>query len=615
MGQKKAIFQIELDASISANVKKAKKIIDDAQKKIDKLNNTHIDIPVDDEGIKKASESIGDFNGKMDDMVSGVPIVGDSLSKLASSFGPVGMAVAAVTALAIGAGKVMFDMANEIHEVDLVLKRFIDSSDDLERANNNIRAIQETFDDIDTKEISDAAKVLSKEFGINGADAVELVNKSLIATGGSMDLDQIKEYATQFRSMGATAEDFVGTVTQGNLEGFYNDKFPDALKESRLRLAELTKGQGDILKKIGLDPKKLQKDLKAGTLTFQDATIKIAKASKDLDQVTKTEVLANIFGGAGEDAGVRLLDVLAEGKKELGDMVKLNEEQNKIYKENQKLTEAQAKGSRKLIKITKAFDSIWRQVQVVLWDVGDGFSDIIESVFLFVKSIEPMMILVKAQFAFIVLQLKWVMKYIGFLINLITGLVNLVKLGLSKAFEALKNVIKNVLGEDLVNSLSLAWNGFFDLIGKRFGYLQTAISATVDMAQALAAGDFANAKLLSEQAKNNFKAVFTGKIDATNEDLNKLFEAAKGGKTDKTKIADVTQVAKDTGLKDQIKSNSTNAVKGATSNIKNITLNLDALQHIEKQIVNEGGDVENIEAMLQQALLQVLNDTNQAVNM
>lgn len=605
MAKLQAEFEVKLDASVTQNFKKIKKTLDKTEAQIKDINSKKVKINVDDKGMKKAGESLGDFNGKMEDMVGDVPIVGDSLKQLATSFGPVGLAVAAVSAVLIGAGIALFSVAGEIREVDKQLKRFIDNTDDLEKANINIRAIQDTFDDIDTKELSDAAKVLSKEFGITGAKAVDLVNQSLIATGGSMDLDQIKEYATQFKSMGATAESFVGTVTQGNLEGFYNDKFPDALKESRLRLAELTKGQGDILKKIGLDPVQLKKDLKSGTLSFEDATRQIAVKAKDLDQVTKTEVLANIFGGAGEDAGVRLLDVLAKGNVSLSDMVDKNKEQNSIFKDNLKLAEAQDKASRKLIPIIKAFEKIWTQVQTVLFDIGDGLSDIILSIFQLFKTIEPIFFNVKLTIGIILLQLKGMMKLIAFGINLFTGLVNIIKFGLLKAFEKVKEVIKSVLGETIVNSIKESWTKFFDFITKRFAFLQSAISKTVAMAKALADNRLVDAGKLAKEAAIQFKAVITGKgLEIPKTEAEK--EAEKKGITP---TADGTKA-----LDKKVDENAKNQVKGATSNVRNITLNLDALQNIEKQIINEGGDVDNIQSMLQQALLQVLNDTNQAAS-
>lgn len=606
MAKKQATFEVKLDASVTGNFKKIKKTLDKTEEQIKDINGKKIKLDVDDKGMKKASESLGDFNGKMEDMVGDVPIVGDSLKQLATSFGPVGLAVAAVSAVLIGAGVAMFNVAGEINEVDKSLKRFITDTDDLEKANNNIRAIQDTFEDIDTKEISSAANVLTKEFGIKGSEAVDLVNQSLIATGGTLDVDQIREYATQFKSMGSTAEDFVGIVTQGNLEGFYNDKFPDALKESRLRLAELTKGQGDILKKIGLDPKQLQKDLKAGTLTFAEATKQIAVKAKDLDQVTKTEVLANIFGGAGEDAGVRLLDVLAKGNVSLDSMVDKNKEQNDIFNDNLKLAEAQSKASRKLIPITKAFNKIWTQIQTVLFDVGDGLSDIIESLFQLFKSIEPLFFNVKLTIGIVLLQLKGMMKLIGFGINLITGLVNIIKFGLTKAFEKIKEVIKNVLGESIVNSIKESWTKFFDFIAQRFAFLQSAISKTVDMAKALADNRLTDAGKLAKEAAIQFKAVVTGKGLETGDKTEAEKEAEKKGI--------ISPTADKKALDKKVDENVKNQVKGATSNVRNITLNLDALQSIEKQIINEGGDVDNIQSMLQQALLQVLNDTNQAAS-
>ena len=55
----------------------------------------------------------------------------------------------------------------------------------------------------------------------------------------------------------------------------------------------------------------------------------------------------------------------------------------------------------------------------------------------------------------------------------------------------------------------------------------------------------------------------------------------------------------------------TNAVQGATSEVKNIVLNLGSLQRIDKQIIGNSVDVKNLQNDLLQSLLQVANDINQ----
>ena len=201
------------------------------------------------------------------------------------------------------------------------------------------------------QEIAVAANTLSKELGVNFTDALSLVEvgfrKGANAQGEFLDI--LREYPAQFRDAGASARDFLAVSIAASQEGIYSDKGLDAVKEFGLRIREQTKTTRDAL--VGALGKEFTDELfgniNNGSVTSSQALGKITTALKEngIQGAQLQTVIADVFGGPGEDVGQRFLFTLGDILAAQNDInVSTNEyqaQQEELYKANLALEESQ----------------------------------------------------------------------------------------------------------------------------------------------------------------------------------------------------------------------------------------------------------------------------------
>ncbi len=198
-----------------------------------------------------------------------------------------------------------------------------------------VQATAETFDK-EFNEVLRSANSLSKQMGITQQEALGLINQGL-TRGADINgdfLKKLEEYPVQFKNAGYSAQEFIDIATQEAKGGVYDDKLIDALKEADLALKEMTKTQQDALKnafgeKFAND---IAKGVSSGVMTTQEALNQIIKKSNEmgLNLQQKQQLVADIFKGAGEDAGG--FAVIIEQINEAFD------EENKKLNENEEAT-------------------------------------------------------------------------------------------------------------------------------------------------------------------------------------------------------------------------------------------------------------------------------------
>lgn len=222
----------------------------------------------------------------------------------------------------LGAAKAVFSFAQEIGKArDAMASLSGLVGTDLVNATAKAKAIADTFD-IPFEKLLEGARAVSKEFGISIPEALDKIKQGYALTGSEEFLDTLKEYPAQFASAGASADDFFKVATQGINEGVYSDKGVDAVKEFGLRIRELTPATSDALAAIGISGTEIQKEIANGTLTTFEALQKVSQRlstfSDDSQQVG--QVLADVFGGAGEDAGIRFIKLLGDASTSFDDL-------------------------------------------------------------------------------------------------------------------------------------------------------------------------------------------------------------------------------------------------------------------------------------------------------
>jgi len=186
----------------------------------------------------------------------------------------------------------------------------------------NIRAISSTFEQ-DYNDVLQASIAVSKELGISVEEATDRIEEGFLkgSDNGGEFLAILKEYPAQFRAAGIDAEATFAIINQTAQEGIYSDKGIDAIKEGGIRLRENTKAVQEALAPLKEGTRlQIQQEIAAGR-SFE--AIKLVSKSLTDTSLTADEtqkIVADVFGGAGEDAGLRYIEMLQDIDTSLEDV-------------------------------------------------------------------------------------------------------------------------------------------------------------------------------------------------------------------------------------------------------------------------------------------------------
>lgn len=338
------------------------------------------------ESLIEIGQSGKGVNGVFTEMKTSATAFGKTLLGLLSN--PVFMAIAAIGGAGV-AFKGWYDYNKGVEEANRLTQQFTGATgDELKALRSDVMVLAETFDK-DFKETLIATNSLSKQFGIPLSQATELIKDGLVAGADASGqfLDILKEYPTFFREAGISAEGFVAIATQTAQQGIYSDKGVDTIKEATIRLREMTDATKTALDGIGLSGDEIQEQLTSGSKTMFEV---IQQVSTQLNKLPETSseagaALADIFGGPGEDAGIKFIKTLKDidlnlnnVKKTMGTYAQAQEEmveaQANLDREMSRLLDSTENGFYRFIQNVKAS---WKQMNA---DLLQWFREMIEGV-------------------------------------------------------------------------------------------------------------------------------------------------------------------------------------------------------------------------------------------
>lgn len=270
------------------------------------------------------TQTLKKFDAQMGQNFRNVGNYGDSLGKLnglamggAKALGALGLAggVALV-------GKELFEATKQLEKNQKTMKKLLNvGGKDLEAYTAKASAVAQVFDQ-EFNMVARATNVLMETFGDSGSESLDLIEQSLIRGVDIQDdfLEQISEYSLFFKEAGLNAQNMVDVMIKGEDKGIFSDKALDAVKEASIRIREMPQTTKDALDALGISSARLERDLANGSKTVADA---IAEVSTEMGKLPAQSVvvgtaIADIFGGAGEDAGLAFLltlkDINSESK-------------------------------------------------------------------------------------------------------------------------------------------------------------------------------------------------------------------------------------------------------------------------------------------------------------
>ena len=327
----------KIQAEIEINGKPVKNTIKDLKKSYRQLNR-EVENLTDgtDEFNKKAKElakvkkNLDDARGSIRKFQGPQTLVGKGFSLLKGTIGKLIGPIGAIFAI----GKVI-DYARAIYSVTQQyqgLREEVNRStglvgDQLAKATAQVSALGKTFRQ-ETQSIIESTKAASKAFGVDFIEALDVVEKGLLAVGperGGEFLEQIREYSVQAEDLGLTFEETATIIAKSQIDGNFNDKAIDSVKEFNLRIRDLSTSQQEILEQdFGKEfSDNLVEGIESGEITTKEALQKISGGLNELDQQGKNikPVIANLFGAPGEDVGDDFILSLQNIDSEMGSLI------------------------------------------------------------------------------------------------------------------------------------------------------------------------------------------------------------------------------------------------------------------------------------------------------
>ena len=253
--------------------------------------------------LKKSQKEVGGFSGTL----------GKLKGVLGKLFVATGIAKAGVEIVKYGMK--LDDVREKIERLTGI--------DDTQLA-GEVQAIADVFKQ-DYTEILRTANTLHKQMGVTFSEAMTLIRDGFSAglnSGGDF-LDQLREYAPQFKAAGLSAKGMLAILQTSIRDGVFSDKGLDAIKEGMLRIREMPKATREALEGIGIASGEVEKALKDGTMTIFDVIRQVSEKLNELPASSAAvgTAIADIFGGPGEDAGLKYLQTLKDINLEHGVIV------------------------------------------------------------------------------------------------------------------------------------------------------------------------------------------------------------------------------------------------------------------------------------------------------
>lgn len=285
-----------------AEIRKLTKWLEELGDEVDPLTKAQIDFD-----IKQAQTKARRYKEQLIEVEQELKEIenGPDTEKLKANWGAA-IVVANQTAELVDKAINSFSFVDGIEDLRVNIKRMTDlSGDALDEVTDKAYKLGKVYREA-PNEIAQAANAMTKQIGGTYEENLALIEAGF-QKGANINgdfLEQLREYPTFIRQLGITQAEAIALTAQAGKQGIFSDKAVDSLKEANLSLREMGQPQIDALRGIGLEVEDL-----AGKTTFE-AVKMISGAMEGATDQAKQLVLADIFKGAGEDAGLAWIEGL-----------------------------------------------------------------------------------------------------------------------------------------------------------------------------------------------------------------------------------------------------------------------------------------------------------------
>lgn len=337
--------------------------------------------------------------------------------------------------------KWFYDYNKGLMEATRLTKEFTGyTGEALETMRNSIAATADSMGK-DFNDVLATADNLMANYHLSGEEAMKVINDGF-ASGADLSgdmLNKIQQYAPTFHDAGISADQMVAIIQQTR-SGIFSDKGLDIIDMASKKIREMSSGTASSLDAIGISSKQVQQDLANGTKSTFDVIQEVSTKMKDFgaDSQQVGDVLKNVFGKQGAQAGIQLIEQLDTMSTSLDEVKKQTGEWGETQLEN--------------IKLHKELNSYLSS----MFDMSQhGFEEMIEKGKMFGTKI--IIQIMKGLFNTINYFIDWYNESL-----LLRGIIN----ALGTSFRLMWNAIKLVcnLGIDAFKRMGFAAKGMLDIL-------------------------------------------------------------------------------------------------------------------------------------------------------
>ena len=430
------------------------------------INALTDDIKEVEEGIQLYQRSVGNYKNAITEAIFGNSRFGASLQAIVDMAGksdgligqlstrigafkttvlglftnPYFLAMAGVAGVGM-AFKWFYDYNKGLMEATRLTKEFTGyTGEALETMRNSIAATADSMGK-DFNDVLATADNLMANYHLSGEEAMKVINDGF-ASGADLSgdmLNKIQQYAPTFHDAGISADQMVAIIQQTR-SGIFSDKGLDIIDMASKKIREMSSGTASSLDAIGISSKQVQQDLANGTKSTFDVIQEVSTKMKDFgaDSQQVGDVLKNVFGKQGAQAGIQLIEQLDTMSTSLDEVKKQTGEWGETQLEN--------------IKLHKELNSYLSS----MFDMSQhGFEEMIEKGKMFGTKI--LIQIMKGLFNTINYFIDWYNESL-----LLRGIIN----ALGTSFRLMWNAIKLVcnLGIDAFKRMGFAAKGMLDIL-------------------------------------------------------------------------------------------------------------------------------------------------------
>lgn len=319
-----------------------------------------------DKELKGIDETLGNFQrnvGNYKDAFTNTfaQLSGFDLAALATIPG----AVTAVAEVLIQAGQKVFELVQGIRELRGEISVLTnEGGDNLNNFTARVQALADTYK-ADSKQIVESANNVAKAFDISFGDALTRIEEGFIAGSDASGefLQTAREYPALFKEAGLDVDQFFKILNRQATEGIFSDKGADVIKEAGIRLRELTPAALKALEGIGITEKRIREAIGEGGLAGGIALVAKQLKTVKVDSQEAGRVLADVFGGPGEDASVKFVRSLEDVNEATGSLIDTTNEYQKAQL--------------KTLQVNQQFNQTLVQLSEELGGAGANLDDVI----------------------------------------------------------------------------------------------------------------------------------------------------------------------------------------------------------------------------------------------